>query len=98
MAIFTTSEANASKIIRMEKVQSDGTHKHWVFGITDADGNYDDWKDRTLSESATKTQVKARIVEYLTGGGDYEGVGKRSAPPVITSNPVEDKGVGETLG
>ena len=98
MAIFTTSEANASKIIRMEKVQSDGTHKHWVFGITDEDGNYTDWSDGTLSESATKSQVKARIIEYLTGEGDYNGVSKRPVPPVITSNLIEDKGIGETLG
>jgi len=98
MAIFTENEAKASTIVRMEATKSDGTHKHWIFGITDNEGNYIDWTDGTLSESATKSQVKARIIEYLTGEGDYKGVDKRPASPIITSEVIIDKGVGETLG
>ena len=98
MAIFTTSEANASEIVRMEKKQVDGVHSCWVFGIKDANGNYLDWKDATLSATSTKSEVKTRILEYLTGVGDFDGVDKQPAPPVITSDVIEDKGIGETLG
>tara|TARA_R100001594_G_C4050039_1_gene264893 strand:+ start:2029 stop:2325 length:297 start_codon:yes stop_codon:yes gene_type:complete len=98
MAIFTTSEANASTIVRMEQKKIDGTHQCWVFGITDAHNNYIDWIDSTLSASATKTEVKARILEYLTGAGDFDGVEKRPAPPVIAFEEVTDKGRGETVG
>ena len=98
MAILTENEAKASTIVRMEATKSDGAHKHWVFGITDNEGNYIDWTDGTLSESATKSQVKTRIIEYLTGEGDFSGVEKSPAKPIILSEPIIDKGIGETLG
>tara|TARA_Y100001938_G_C7998286_1_gene383283 strand:- start:681 stop:977 length:297 start_codon:yes stop_codon:yes gene_type:complete len=98
MAIFTTSEANASKIVRMESFKQDGTHKYWIFGITCADGNYIDWTDSTLSSSATKAEIKARILEYVTGAGDYDGIEKQAAKPVNTVESIADKGIGETIG
>ena len=98
MALFSTSEANASKIVRMESFKQDGTHKYWVFGIECADGNYTDWTDSALSSSATKAEIKARILEYLIGAGDYSGVEKRAAKPVNTVENITDKGIGETIG
>jgi hypothetical protein len=98
VTIFTTSEANASKIVRMEKVQSNGTHEYWVFGIKDNEGNYIDWQDYTLSSSATKSNIKTRIIEYLTGEGDFDGVEKSPAKPIIISDSIINKGLGETLG
>jgi len=98
MAIFTTDEANASKIVRMESFKQDGVHAYWVFGIECADGNYSDWTDLTLPESATKAEIKTRILEYLTGVGDYNGVTKLPKKPVNTVDTITDKGIGETIG
>ena len=98
MAIFTTAEANASTIVRMEQEKADGVHSSWVFGVKDADGNYLDWKDSTLSSSATKSEIKARILEYLTGVGDFEGIQKKASPKIFSHESIEDKGKGETIG
>lgn len=98
MAIFTTSEANASKIVRMESFKENGSHKYWIFGITCSDNNYIDWSDSNLPESSTKAEIKAYILEYLTGAGDYEGVQKMPAAPVHTVENILDKGLGETVG
>ena len=87
MAIFTTDEANASKIVRMESFKQDGIHVYWVFGT-----------DLTLPESASKAEIKARILEYLTGVGDYNGVTKLPKKPVNTVDTITDKGIGETIG
>ncbi len=64
--MFTTEEANACIINRAEKVSKNGIHKYWVFGITDEDNNYYDWKDSDLSDSADDTTQKMAIFTHLT--------------------------------
>ena len=91
MANFTTVEANASTIVRMEKKMRGGVFSGWVFGATDADGNYIDWKDSSVAENASKATIKTAIRTHL------EGTEKRSAPVATTYESITDKGKGETV-
>ena len=92
MANFTTAEANASTISRMDKIMRGGTFVGWVFGATDTHGNYVDWRDSTVAENASKATIKTAIRTHLTG------IGKRPAPVVTTHEGIADKGKGETVG
>lgn len=66
MSLFTTEQANASNIVRAESVTSNGTHTHWVFGVTDEDVNYYDWSDSVTSATATNDEQRVAIHDYLT--------------------------------
>ena len=39
MSLFTTSEANACTILRMEK-ETAGSSVSWIIGVKDTDNNY----------------------------------------------------------
>ena len=92
MANFTTSEANASTIVRMEKKMRGGVFSGWIFGTRDAEGNYLDWRDSSVAENASKATIKTAIRTHL------EGTEKRSAPVATTYESITDKGRGETVG
>jgi len=85
MANFTAEEASGCTITRAEKVSKDGVHQYWVFGITDIEGNYHDWKDSDLAESADDAAQKSAISDHLT-----TSCNKRGSKPVITNVSNDD--------
>ena len=92
MANFTETEAKACTIVRMEKKMNGSTFVEWVFGVTDADGNYYDWVDSALKEDATKAEIKSAVFSQL------QSMSKRPVPVVTTYEELADKGKGETVG
>jgi hypothetical protein len=66
MALFTADQADNSSIVRAERVDEDGVHKYWVFGIQDTDANYYDWTDNTLGASASSAEQRTAIYDFLT--------------------------------
>ena len=86
MAIFTSNEADASKIHVAESVSANGTFTHWTFVVTDSSGNRYSWEDTTAnldqSGAPTDQQVSTYIKRYLTGINDYDGVEKVTTSPV----------------
>ncbi|CAG7581081.1 MAG: hypothetical protein SLAVMIC_00654 [uncultured marine phage] len=92
MGLFTSDEANASNIVRAESIESDGSHSYWVFGIEDEDAIYYDWKDATLSGTASNADQKVAIHDFLTSNCE-----KKVPTPVITVN-ANDEIIGETVG
>ncbi len=93
MANFTQAQARACNIVRMEQKKSGSTHVSWIFGVTDADGNYYDWEDASTAGNATKDDIKTAIETHLKNNLD-----KRSAPTAYTYNSIADKGKGEAVG
>ena len=92
MPKFTEAEANACTIVRLEKKVIGGSYASMIIGVTDADGNYYDWADITLSETATKSEIKTAVAIYL------QSIDKNPAPVVTTFEELADKGNGETVG
>ena len=94
MANFTTTEADASTIIRMDKVFRDNIFSEWIFGVVDADGNEINWEDSSVAEDASKTTIKTAIRNHLVE------IKKQPAPAplvVVVHRNVLDKGKGETV-
>ena len=93
MAIFTSNEADASKIHMAENVTSNGTFSHWLFDITDSSGNHYYWEDTSehLDQASTVTdqQVSNYIKKYLTGLTSYAGVEKITATPIKRASSVK---------
>ena len=92
MANFTETEANACTITRLDKKMVGDTFKSMIVGVNDADGNYYDWADITLSETATKAEIKTAVSTHL------QTMTKQPAPIVTAFVQLEDKGKGETVG
>jgi len=93
MAKFTQTQARACNIVRMEQKKNGSSHVSWIFGVTDADGNYYDWEDTSTDGTATKDDIKTAIETHLKNNLE-----KRSAPTVYTYDDTTDKGKGETVG
>ena len=91
MSLFTTTQANNSNIVRAESVKSDDTHSYWVFGIEDEDGTYYDWSDNTLSGTATSSEQRTSIHDYLITNCE-----KKEPTPVITV--ISSDVIGTTVG
>ena len=85
MAKFTEEEANNSLIVRAESILKDNVHQYWVFGVNDSDGNYYDFKQKTLGGSATDAEQKTAIFDCLTTMCEKIGV-----KPVITDEKNTD--------
>ena len=92
MALFTTEQANDSNIVRAESVLTDGVHSYWVFGIEDADGVYYDWKDVTLGATASDSDQRTGIHDFLIGNCE-----KKNPSPFITIES-SDTVIGTTVG
>jgi len=93
MAKFTQTQARACKIVRMEQKKNGSSHVSWIFGVTDADGNYYDWQDTSTAGNASKATIKTAIETHLK-----DNLEKRSAPTIHTYANTTDKGKGETVG
>ena len=84
MAVFSSAQADASKIVQADKEYAGSTFKAWAFQIVDENNNVYEWEDTSenLLNSSTVTiaQVSTYIKAYLTGGskadvsGSYAGV------------------------
>ena len=95
MANFTTSQANACTITRMEK-QVAGSDITWKIEFNDSDGNVYDIKFRNLGDDPNKSDIKTAIINQIVD--KMLKVGKQPEEVDITITDVTDKGLGETLG
>jgi len=84
---FTSEQAEASKIVRMEKKMNGSTFVSWIFGIKDEDGNYQDWEDDSTEETADKDTIKSVISTYL------QTQNKRPVPDIITYVDMLNEGL-----
>ena len=91
MGLFTSSQANACTIVRMEK-RVYGSDTSWIVGINDTDGNYYDMELSELASDPSKSDIKAAVVAELILRN------KKPAKIVETITEISDKGLGETLG
>ena len=91
MGLMTSSEANACKIVMMEK-RVKGSDTVWVVAVHDADGNYYDMGLEDLGSDPAKSDIKTAVVAELIKRNKIPV----QIPEVVTE--VEDKGLGETLG
>ena len=91
MGLMTSSEANACKIVLMEKRVS-GSDVNWFVAVHDADGNYYDMGLEDLGSDPAKSDIKTAVVAELIKRNKIPV----QIPEVVTE--VEDKGLGETLG
>ena len=95
MALFTSSEANACKIVRIDKSVLSG-NTTWIICVEDADGNdYKLFLD-SLGGDPNKASIKSAVSSALLS---MEKEGSKEVP-VITAfdNFTSDKGLGETIG
>ena len=94
MALFTSSEANACKIVRIDKSVLSGNIT-WIICVEDSSGNdYKLFLD-SLGDDPSKASIKSAVSSALLSM-EKEG---SSAVPVITSFDIfSDKGIGETIG
>lgn len=89
MSLFTTSEANACTIVRMEK-ETTGSSVSWIIGVKDSDNNYYDTVFSDLGSNPSKEDIKTAIINYLKT--------IEKMPNITTVNEsISDKGLGETL-
>ena len=91
MGVFTSSQANACTIVRMEK-RVKGSDILWVIGVNDTDGNYYDMELSKLDSDPSKSDIKAAVVAELILRN------KKPVKIVETITEISDKGLGETLG
>ena len=94
MALFSSAEADACTIVRMELKQKNGSFYGWVIGVEDAEGNYYDWTDNSTAVGATKSVMKANIKSYLEDNVEKITTTK----PTYTVAEETEKGLGETIG
>ena len=72
ISLFTSDEAHKCRIERADKVYSvnengaNSAFEFWIFNISDAYSNTYEWRDLTLSETATLADIGEAIVDHLT--------------------------------
>tara|TARA_R100000808_G_C2155375_1_gene167709 strand:- start:12945 stop:13328 length:384 start_codon:yes stop_codon:yes gene_type:complete len=66
---FSFEEANQSVLVKADKyrhkIDGSSTFQYWIIQIRDADGNYYEWKDHSLSSLANKTQIRSAVMTHL---------------------------------
>ena len=92
MADFTSTQADACKIVRMEQKKNGSSHVSWVFGVVDGDKNYYDWEDLDTSATASKSTIKTAIKNKLLT------MGKLPLKVIPTYINIDNKGKGEIIG
>ena len=92
MAVFTTPQAEACKVLKCSNSKDGATHKHYTFVVEDPDTEFSyEWRDTTLVAAATDAQIETAIKDKLTA------TEKRAAPIVLTEThdtTIEGKTVG----
>ena len=91
MGLMTSTQANACKIIRMEKRTYDSVVS-WIVAVNDEDGNYYDMELSEIGDDPSKADIKSAILSTLLT------MSKQPAPITETIIPVTDKGLDETVG
>lgn len=91
MALLTTEQVNSSTIKIAQKFSEDDVHKYWLFSAEDSDGENYTWKDKKLSSSATDSEQKTVINNFLLT------CEKKTALPII-SKTNSDNIIGTTVG
>ena len=95
MAFFTESQAQSSKLESCRKEFMDGDFRYWVLRVSGSDGQYHQFVDHELAESATLSQIKNKLMGHLTGSTEYY---VPPTPPVISGSDHFPSGIGKTLG
>ena len=94
MAHFTETQAQDSKLESAIKEFTDGNFAYWVLRVSGSDGQYHQFVDHELSEGASLTQVKNKLIAHLTGSEFYVA----PTPPVISGSSHFEDDKGDTLG
>ena len=94
MAHFTEGQANSSKLESCKKEFTDDNFDYWVLRVSGSDGQYHHFVDHELSEDASLTQVKNKLIGHLTGSDYYVA----PTPPVISGSIHFADDTGDTLG
>ena len=95
MALFTEAQAQSSSLDYCYKEFINGEFGYWVLRVSGSDGQYHKFIDHELSESATLSQIKSKLIGHLTGSTEYY---VEPIPPVISSSAHFPTGIGKTLG
>lgn len=82
MANFTTKQASACIFATCESLKTNGIHTCWCIGMTDENGNYYEWIDKTLPGDATESQIKAASKNTLLT------MEFKSTPTTESSTPI----------
>lgn len=90
MGLMTESEANACKIVMMEK-RVKGDNIIWFVAVHDTDNNYYDMGLEDLGSDPTKAEIKTAVLAELKTRG------KIPVKIQEVATEVTDKGLGETL-
>ena len=94
MSHFTVAQASSSKLESARKEFIDGTFGYWVLRVSGSDGQMHQFVDHELTGSATSTQVKAKLISYMTGSEYFI----EPVPPVISGSAEHGSSIGSTLG
>ena len=94
MGLFTSSQANACTIIRLEKRVA-GSDVRWVADIVDADKNNYEIVIESLDASASKSDIKSAISSQLL---EMDKLPAAVQTVMTEINASDDKGLGETIG
>ena len=95
MAHFTEAQAQSSKLESARKEFTDGNFAYWVLRVSGSDGQHHQFVDHELSENATLSQIKNKLIGHLTGSTEYY---MEPDEIVISSSAHFPTGVGSKLG
>jgi len=95
MSLFTEAQAVSSSLSSCHKEFVDGNFSYWVLRVSGSDGQIHQFVDHELSENATLSQIKNKLIGHLTGSTQYY---VEPTPPVISSSAHFPSGIGNKLG
>ena len=93
MAHFTEAQAQSSKLESARKEFTDGNFAYWVLRVSGSDGQYHQFVDHNLTESATIAQIKKTLMGHMTGSEYYV----EPTPPVVSGSTEFISRIGNTL-
>ena len=71
MSLFTEAQAVSSSLESCYKEFTDGNFAYWVLRVSGSDGQHHQFVDHELSENATLSQIKNKLIGHLTGSTEY---------------------------
>ena len=94
MGLFTSSQANACTIMRLEKIVK-GSDVVWVADVVDADKNNYEIVIENLDTNAVKNDIKSAVLSKLL---ELDKLPEAVQTVITAFNTSDDKGLGETIG
>ena len=94
MAFFTEVQAASSSLESCHKEFMDGDFRYWVLRVSGSDGQMHQFVDHELTENASISDIKSKLVGHLTESQFYVA----PTPPVISSSVEFGSNVGDKLG